>query len=232
MDRRTFVILCHLLQTVSGLSSTEVVDVEEMVAMFLHVLAHDVKNRVIQREFIRSGETVSGHFNLVLLAVVRLYEELIKRPVPNCLGTLDGTYIKVNISATDRPTFRMRKGKLPQMYWACATRKEISFMSLPVRKDSWQTRGFYVMPFHEKMDYKILLSVRAGYPNAEGILVPYGGQRYHLQECRGAGNTPTNAKEYFNMKHSSAMNVIERAFGVLKGHWAIIRGKSYNPLQV
>ncbi|KAA0038311.1 retrotransposon protein [Cucumis melo var. makuwa] len=72
----------------------------------------------------------------------------------------------------------------------------------------------------------------AGYPNAEGILVPYGGQRYHLQECRGAGNTPTNAKEYFNMKHSSAMNVIERTFGVLKGHWAIIRGKSYNPLQV
>ncbi|KAA0038310.1 retrotransposon protein [Cucumis melo var. makuwa] len=87
MDRRTFAILYHLLQTVSGLSSTEVVDVEEMVAMFLHVLAHDVKNRVIQREFVRSGETVSGHFNLVLLAVVRLYEELIKRPVPvtnNC----------------------------------------------------------------------------------------------------------------------------------------------------
>ncbi|KAL0540993.1 hypothetical protein IC582_021020 [Cucumis melo] len=87
MDRRTFTILCHLLRTVSGLSSTEIVDVEEMVAMFLHVLAHDMKNHVIQREFVRSGETVSRHFNLVLLAVVRLYEELIKRPVPgtnNC----------------------------------------------------------------------------------------------------------------------------------------------------
>ncbi|KAL0558706.1 hypothetical protein IC582_003287 [Cucumis melo] len=87
MDRRTFAILCHLLRTVSGLSSTEIVDIEEMVAMFLHVLAHDVKNRVIQREFVRFGETVSRHFNLVLLVVVRLYEELIKRPVPvtnNC----------------------------------------------------------------------------------------------------------------------------------------------------
>ncbi|KAL0533791.1 hypothetical protein IC582_028062 [Cucumis melo] len=48
MDRRRFAILCHLLRTVSGLSSTEIVDVEEMVTMFLHVLAHDVKNRVIQ----------------------------------------------------------------------------------------------------------------------------------------------------------------------------------------
>jgi len=87
MDRRTFAILCHLLRNVAGLSSTEIVDVEEMVAMFLHVLAHDVKNRVIQREFVRSGETVSRHFNIVLLAVLRLYEELIKRPVPvtsNC----------------------------------------------------------------------------------------------------------------------------------------------------
>ncbi|KAL0533212.1 hypothetical protein IC582_030428 [Cucumis melo] len=34
------------------------------------------------------------------------------------------------------------------------------------------------------------------------------------------------------MKHSSARNVIERAFGVLKDRWAILRGKSYYPLQV
>ncbi|KAL4032663.1 hypothetical protein IC575_005744 [Cucumis melo] len=112
MDRRTFAILCHLLRNVAGLSSTEIVDVEKMVAMFLHVLAHDVKNRVIQREFVRSGETVSRHFNIVLLVVLRLYEELIKRPVPNCLGALDGTYIKVNVPAGDRPTFRTRKGEI------------------------------------------------------------------------------------------------------------------------
>ncbi|TYK07720.1 retrotransposon protein [Cucumis melo var. makuwa] len=126
MDRRTFAILCHLLRTVSVLSSIEIIDVEEMVAMFLHVLAHDVKNHVIQRKFVRSGETVSRHFNLVLLVVVRLYEKLIKRPVSvtnncndqrwkcfeNCLGTLDGTYIKVDVPATDWPTFRMRKGEI------------------------------------------------------------------------------------------------------------------------
>ncbi|KAA0041229.1 glycine-rich cell wall structural protein 1-like [Cucumis melo var. makuwa] len=33
------------------------------------------------------------------------------------------------------------------------------------------------------------------------------------------------------MKHSLARNVIERAFGILKGCWAILRGKSYYPLQ-
>ncbi|TYK28958.1 retrotransposon protein [Cucumis melo var. makuwa] len=34
------------------------------------------------------------------------------------------------------------------------------------------------------------------------------------------------------MKHSSTRNVIEYAFGVLKGRWAIFRGKSYYLLQV
>ena len=32
-------------------------DVEEIVAMFLHVLTHDVKNQVIKREFLWSSET-------------------------------------------------------------------------------------------------------------------------------------------------------------------------------
>ncbi|KAA0037171.1 putative nuclease HARBI1 [Cucumis melo var. makuwa] len=55
MDRRCFAVLCHLLRTIGGLMLTEVIDVEEIVAMFLHILAHDVKNRVIQLEFMRSG---------------------------------------------------------------------------------------------------------------------------------------------------------------------------------
>ncbi|KAA0051962.1 retrotransposon protein [Cucumis melo var. makuwa] len=96
-----------------------------MVVMFLHVLAHDVKNIVIQREFIRC-ETVSRHFNLVLLVVLRLHDELIKKHVlvinncidqhwnyfENCLGVLDVTNIKVNVPTADRPTFRTRKGEI------------------------------------------------------------------------------------------------------------------------
>ncbi|KAL0553708.1 hypothetical protein IC582_007611 [Cucumis melo] len=34
------------------------------------------------------------------------------------------------------------------------------------------------------------------------------------------------------MKHSSARNVIESAFGVLKGRWAILQEKSYYPVEV
>ncbi|KAL0537447.1 hypothetical protein IC582_026425 [Cucumis melo] len=228
MDRRTFAILCHLLRNVAGLSSTEIVDVEEMVAMFLHVLAHDVKNHVIQREFVRSGETVSRHFNIVLLAVLRLYEELIKRPGPNCLGALDGTYIKVNVPAGDRPTFRTRKGKIAtNVLGVCDTKGDFVYVLT-----GWEGSAADSQILCDAISRENGLQVPKGYPNAEGFLAPYRGQRYHLQERRGVANAPKNAKEYFNMKHSLARNVIECAFGVLKGRWAILRGKSYYPLQV
>ncbi|KAA0033165.1 retrotransposon protein [Cucumis melo var. makuwa] len=45
------------------------------------------------------------------------------------------------------------------------------------------------------------------YPNAEGFLALYIGQRYHLQEWCEAKNPSSTAKEFFNMKHSSAWNV-------------------------
>ena len=52
----------------------------------------------------------------------------------------------------------------------------------------------------------------AGYPNVEGFLDPYRGQRYHLQEWRGDENVPKTAKEYFNMKYYYAQNVTTRTF--------------------
>jgi hypothetical protein len=100
--------------------------VEELVAMFLHILAHHVKNRMIRRQFVRSGETISRHFINVLLSVLRCHKELLKQPKPilegntderwkyfkNCLGALDGTYIKVNVPEADKSRYRTRKGEI------------------------------------------------------------------------------------------------------------------------
>jgi len=33
------------------------------------------------------------------------------------------------------------------------------------------------------------------------------------------------------MRHSSARNVIERCFGLIKARWAILRGNSYHPIE-
>ncbi|CAN1126547.1 Putative nuclease HARBI1, partial [Linum perenne] len=63
--------------------------------------------------------------------------------------------------------------------------------------------------------------VDGGYANSTGFLAPYRSTRYHLSLWRG--NTPTNHKELFNHRHSKARNTVERAFGLLKKRWGILR---------
>ena len=72
--------------------------------------------------------------------------------------------------------------------------------------------------------------IDAGYTNGEGFLAPSRGQRYHLSTWR-EGGAPTTPQEFFNMRHSSARNVIERCFGLLKMRWAILRTYSYFPIK-
>lgn len=70
-----------------------------------------------------------------------------------------------------------------------------------------------------------------GYTNCDGFLAPYRNVRYHLKEWGTGNSAPRNAKELFNMRHASARNVIERAWGILKTRWAILRSASYYPVQ-
>lgn len=71
-----------------------------------------------------------------------------------------------------------------------------------------------------------------GYANSEGFLTPYKGVRYHLKEWGPATERPQNAAESFNMRHTRARNVIERAFAVLKMRWGILRNASFYPTKV
>nr|XP_043616386.1 protein ALP1-like [Erigeron canadensis] len=71
--------------------------------------------------------------------------------------------------------------------------------------------------------------VDVGYTNGEGFLAPYKGQRYHLNDW---GHQPTTPKELYNMRHSSARNVIEKCFGILKERWAILRDNSFYPIDL
>ncbi|XLU53483.1 hypothetical protein S245_048131, partial [Arachis hypogaea] len=63
MDRRAFHALCNMLKVVGKLEPSRNMGVEEMIVMFLHIIAHDVKIRVIKRQFVRSEETINRRFN-------------------------------------------------------------------------------------------------------------------------------------------------------------------------
>ncbi|XP_047957256.1 uncharacterized protein LOC125202826 [Salvia hispanica] len=70
------------------------------------------------------------------------------------------------------------------------------------------------------------------YANSNEFLVPYKGVRYHLKEFGPGTETPQNAEELFNMRHTKARNIIERAFAVLKMRWGILRSASFYPIKI
>ena len=72
-------------------------DVEEMTAIFLHIISFDVKNRIIKCQFASFSEIINRHFNIVLGVFLCFHE------------VLDGTYIKVNVLASDMPRYRSKK---------------------------------------------------------------------------------------------------------------------------
>uniref|UniRef100_A0A5B7AZZ1 DUF8040 domain-containing protein n=1 Tax=Davidia involucrata TaxID=16924 RepID=A0A5B7AZZ1_DAVIN len=89
MNRQAFNKLCYKLQTIGQLKDTKNMLIDEQVAIFLHIIAHHVKNRVTKFRFMRSGETISRHFNVALNAVIRLEGELLKKPDPVLVNSMD-----------------------------------------------------------------------------------------------------------------------------------------------
>jgi len=63
MNRAPFFALCNLFRARSLVSDKEGVTVEEQVAMFLHVVGHNQRFRVVHQSFRRSIETVHRHFH-------------------------------------------------------------------------------------------------------------------------------------------------------------------------
>lgn len=74
--------LCQLVETLGGLRQTRHVTVPEQIAMFLSILSHHKKNRIVQTNFKRSGYTISKHFNNVLKALLKLHAVLLITPTP------------------------------------------------------------------------------------------------------------------------------------------------------
>lgn len=65
----SFFGLCDLSKVKGLLYITLHVSLEDQVAKFLHIIGHNVRNRVIKVKFLRSKETIRWYFNHVLYAI-------------------------------------------------------------------------------------------------------------------------------------------------------------------
>ncbi|KAI3834534.1 hypothetical protein MKW92_015110, partial [Papaver armeniacum] len=69
----------------------------------------------------------------------------------------------------------------------------------------------------------------AGFSLTPSFITPYRGVRYHLKEY--GGNRPKDAKELFNLRHSSLRNVVERVLGILKRRFTILQVQPQYPYE-
>ncbi|XLR37505.1 hypothetical protein HN51_024254, partial [Arachis hypogaea] len=80
MGPDAFLQLCEKLRATRQVRDTKHVTVEEQVARFLYIVAHNVKTRTVSFFYHRSGETVSRHFHTVLRAIILLEDEFLRQP--------------------------------------------------------------------------------------------------------------------------------------------------------
>jgi hypothetical protein len=101
MKRAPFFRLCNLFRERSLLRDNINSCVEGQVAMFLHIVGHNQRFRVVHQNWRRFIETVHRHFKEVLYAVGELRSEMI-RPEPN------ETPLKISNSHRWYPYFKVK----------------------------------------------------------------------------------------------------------------------------
>jgi hypothetical protein len=79
-ERAPFFHLCDILRDRELLKPTIHLDVEQQVAMFLHTIGHNLRNRVVATNFCRSFGTISIYFRRVLHAIGQLRNDYIRPP--------------------------------------------------------------------------------------------------------------------------------------------------------
>ncbi|RVW82916.1 L10-interacting MYB domain-containing protein [Vitis vinifera] len=120
MNEYEEIFLCKTSQRTSMLSGaqfdTRFVTVEEAVAMFLLIVGHNVRMRVVADRFQHSTETVARHFK------------------EDCIGAIDGTHISAWVPADRQTSFRGTANDA-RVFLDALTRPEVNF--------PWPSEGKY-----------------------------------------------------------------------------------------
>ncbi|XLR47778.1 hypothetical protein S83_032438 [Arachis hypogaea] len=162
--------------------------------------------------------------------------DLTWRRFKGCLGALDGTYIEVTVPESEKARYRTRKGKICTNVLGVCNR-EMGFVYV---LSGWEGSASNSRILRDAITRRVSLKiphgnyylVDAGYINGLGFLTPYRGTRYHVREWAQGARAPHNYQEYFNRVHSSARNIIERCFSLLKKRWSILRSPNFYPLKI
>ncbi|XP_010252991.1 PREDICTED: uncharacterized protein LOC104594398 [Nelumbo nucifera] len=209
MDKDVFIRLCNTLKECSLIANSGDISVEEQLAIFLHIVGHNERNRMMQERFEHSDETISCFFNDMLM---------------NCIGAIDGTHISAWVPTDKQTPYWHRKGPCTQNVMAACDFN----MRFTLVLAGWEGTANDYRIFADAM--RKYYVVDFAYPNIAGYMAPYRNTRYHLLDFRRGGQ-PTTKEEYFNNAHASLRSVIKRSFSVLKAQFPILKCTPCYPLK-
>ncbi|PPD92929.1 hypothetical protein GOBAR_DD10135 [Gossypium barbadense] len=163
-------------------------------------------------------QTVHHYFRVVLRAILKLYRLVIRLPdestpseirnnprfypyFKDCIGALDGTHIRASVPLSMQGRFRSRKGGTTQNVLAAIT---------------FDLKFSYVLAGWEGSahDSRILSDALS---RPRGLRIP--------EEFGAEG--PENAKELFNLRHSSLRITVESVFGILKKRFRVLDAEPF-----
>ncbi|KAL7596406.1 hypothetical protein Lser_V15G27528 [Lactuca serriola] len=214
--------------------------------MFLTVIGHNERFRMVKRRFQHSTETIHRCFHEVRNAMMNFAREIIvptyssattntsgrhrrlKEIFPGAIGALDGTLVHAVVPADQQTRYRGRgKGERYQnVIGICNFDMIFTFVwagSEGIAHDSRvlkevvfnPTSGF---PFPPLDKYYLC---DAAYTNTRGFMALYRNAKYWLSDFRR--QRALTKEEKFTHAHAQLRNVIERAYGVLKARFPILK---------
>ncbi|KAJ9538368.1 hypothetical protein OSB04_031101 [Centaurea solstitialis] len=235
MSREAYILLCDHSKQKGWVKDGRYVCVEEKMAI------------VIKRRFQRSTETVHNCFHDVLRGMMNFAREMIchaasdtttttisnqqrhlREIFPGATGALDETLIHAIVPASHQTTYRGRGGGrcYQNVLGICDFNMMFTFVWAGWEGIAHDSRVLNEIAFNPNSGFPFPSEGKyylcdAAYSNARRFLAPYRNTRYWLADfrCRRA----LSKEERFNHAHAQLRNIIERAYGVLKARFPILK---------
>ncbi len=241
MNKDSFIRLCQLIE--QSVEETGNLSVEVQLAIYLDWISHYPTLRKQHEMFKLSHDRILFARRNVRRAIMKnIYPQYVRFPsqVANlqgnhrmkyfqgAYGCIDGSHFPIEVRSTEKDNWRNRKGFISTnallitdvennllfiyaMFGAEGCGGDSVVLRYASANDlNWLINGFLIGD--------------AGYALSRHLLTPYRGVRYHLKEfSETAAGRPQTKEELFNLRHATLRNQIERAIGVLKKRFRILR---------
>ena len=176
----------------------------------------------------KQSSSFRGDFRLHILEITPSFSLFFR----DCIGAIDGSHYACQPPSHRAEVFRNRKGILSTNVLV-AVDFDGRFLYILA---GWEGSAHDWKVYMDAIDKNFVipngkyLLADAGYNCSHRLLTPFRGIRYHLQETARHGLRPATPEELYNLRHSQARIIVEKAIGRHKSTFRIHTSRPSYPI--